>query len=77
MESNEHKTETQEAINQPKGEIIKAGDTVVIYMGIGNMKMERMEVGGAINLHFGHFTHNSIIGKPFGSKIISIAKTQK
>jgi tRNA A58 N-methylase Trm61 len=46
-------------------------------MGIGNMKMEKIVKGGSINLHFGFFSHDSIIGQPYGSKIKSVSKTQK
>ena len=33
--------------------------------------------GGYLNLHFGYFTHESIVGKPYGSKIKTVSKTQK
>lgn len=39
--------------------------------------MEKVIEGGTINLHFGHFTHNSIIGQPYGSKIKCSGKSQK
>lgn len=47
---------------------------MVIYMGINNMKMEKLKAHQILNIGVGCFHHDSIIGKPYGSKILSFGK---
>lgn len=46
----------------------------MIYMGINNMKMEKVKAKQILNLSVGCFHHDSIIGRPYGSKITSFGK---
>lgn len=43
-------------------------------MGINNMKLEKMKNNQTMHLAVGSFQHDSIIGKPYGCKVMSFGK---
>ncbi|KAG2192999.1 hypothetical protein INT47_002550 [Mucor saturninus] len=50
---------------------IEAGDLVIVYMTRDNMTPIYISENGIFNNRFGVFHHNDIIGKQFGSKMVS------
>eukprot|EP00798_Chlamydomonas_sp_ICE-L_P011684 gene11684-34407_t len=51
--------------------IIKWGDLVVVHESIHVMKSAYMSKGQIYNSKFGHFKHEDMVGRPFGSKVYS------
>jgi tRNA(1-methyladenosine) methyltransferase and related methyltransferases len=55
----------------PQGNIIKEGDTVIIYEDIQTSTIVKLTLSGTFDNRFGKFHHKDIIGKQYGSKITS------
>ena len=69
----EKKNHVEELENElyPEQEQMKIGDTVIIYEGFNDLYLSRLSIGGYFQNRYGHYAHEDIIGKPFGSRIRS------
>ncbi|KAH7821678.1 putative tRNA methyltransferase complex GCD14 subunit [Monocercomonoides exilis] len=54
--------------------LVKSGDFVIVYEGPSKMNLIRVSEGKSFNNKYGLFLHDSIIGSPFGSKLMNKAK---
>lgn len=48
---------------------IQSGSQVVLYGNRENIDQITVQPGGIFNNRFGHFHHDDLIGKEFGSKV--------
>eukprot|EP00013_Stygamoeba_regulata_P007962 CAMPEP_0177682650 /NCGR_PEP_ID=MMETSP0447-20121125/31367_1 /TAXON_ID=0 /ORGANISM="Stygamoeba regulata, Strain BSH-02190019" /LENGTH=360 /DNA_ID=CAMNT_0019192157 /DNA_START=46 /DNA_END=1125 /DNA_ORIENTATION=+ len=55
---------------QVDDDAVKVGDLVIMYGGKQHFKAVEMKSGEVFNTKWGSFPHSSVIGKPYGSKII-------
>eukprot|EP00118_Oscarella_pearsei_P010239 m.62154 g.62154 ORF g.62154 m.62154 type:complete len:296 (+) comp35043_c0_seq7:1595-2482(+) len=53
---------------------IDVSDPVIVYQGPSNVQAIKIERGQHIQTKFGFFPHNDMIGKPYGTKMISRTK---
>ena len=52
-----------------RGCTIKDGDTIICYFGFDDLKPVTLKAGTILNCRVGRFTHNSIIGQKYGTRI--------
>lgn len=70
METNGQE-EKASALEVRESDKFKYGDLILIYENKETIKCLTLIKGGVFQNKFGAFSHDDIVGKPFGSKIIS------
>jgi tRNA (adenine57-N1/adenine58-N1)-methyltransferase len=55
----------------PNKTTIHEGDLVIMYQGFGTMTPVWVTKGDILNNRHGHFYHDDLIGKPFGTKVFA------
>lgn len=58
-------------IKSKRPRLVEEGDLVILYERHDSLDHFYVKKGEILNNKFGNFHHNDMIGKPFGSKIMS------
>lgn len=65
----ERNTKTSDEQTATSDNIIKEGDMVIVYLDPLSTSCLTLKKDGKLQNKYGHYNHNDIIGKQYGSKV--------